>query len=128
MEKPNTLADAESIVLSGLSPDAIKDLLKDLNITDGKFSEPFQKACLELHYWQYGESPSNFTSHLFLMFQKADVRNMRRLRRGFPVEAYVYDLWNLAPTQDKFFEWVELPVRPLSGEEWTKYKNYKVTT
>ncbi len=62
------------------------------------------RAVKELHYWQYGPNPTNFTSMLYLMFQKADSLNKVRLTIAFPFEALAYKEWCESTSQDEFFE------------------------
>jgi len=67
-------------------------------------NDEYLEAVRRLHFWQYGNNPTNFTSMLYSMFQKADVRNIARLARAFPVEAAVYLEWYEAPSENEFFK------------------------
>jgi hypothetical protein len=68
------------------------------------------EAVRNLHYWQYGRDPDNFTSMLYVMFQKADPSNRAKLALAFPDEARAYFEWCTSPTQDDFFKKYNLPV------------------
>lgn len=54
------------------------------------------KAVKELYYWQHGDNRSNFSSFLYLIMQKADADNYNKIKKGFPEEAFAFELWNKA--------------------------------
>lgn len=65
-----------------------------------------EEAVIELYYWQYATNPTNFTSKLFELMQKADGENFKRLCAAFPEESNALILWMEAPDQNEFFkEW-----------------------
>lgn len=72
-------------------------------------NEKYLDAVKHVHYWQYGQNPTNFTSLLFRLFQKADACNKARLGRAFPIEMCAYMEWYECESQDKFFERYGLP-------------------
>jgi len=57
-----------------------------------------------LYYWQEDAYATNFTSLLFMLMQKADSGNFRRLSIGFPLEAEALMLWSASPSSNDFFE------------------------
>jgi hypothetical protein len=61
------------------------------------------EAVKELWYWQYGTNPTNFSSRLFELMQKADRENLARLGHAFPVEFAAYSLWMDCEDQDALF-------------------------
>jgi hypothetical protein len=69
----------------------------------------FDIAVERLHYWQYGDEPTNFTSQLFSLMQKADKENFAKLADAFPEEANALLLWRASSDPDAFFEAHGLP-------------------
>jgi hypothetical protein len=61
------------------------------------------KQALEALYdWQYSGSTS-FTSMLFDLFMKADIRNKRNLGIVYPYEYFVWREWYMSDNPDQFF-------------------------
>lgn len=78
-------------------------------VEEMKTDERYIEAVKRLHFWQYGSNPDNFTSLLYLMFQKADIANRTKLAWAFPFEYLAWQEWNSSPSQDAFFEKYGLP-------------------
>lgn len=52
-----------------------------------------KEGMVQLHYWQWGTNPDNYTSMLFNLYAKADSENMRRLELVYPNELMAYKVW-----------------------------------
>jgi hypothetical protein len=66
------------------------------------------KAIEELYHWQRDDDASNFTSLLYTLISKADVRNTYRLADAFPDEYNAFMLWQTAPDENAFFKtWIK---------------------
>ena len=63
----------------------------------------FRQAVERLWYWQHGDNPTNFTSLLFTLMQKADAENFARLALAFPEESMAYKLWCASESSPEFF-------------------------
>ncbi len=61
-------------------------------------------AVKELWYWQYGTAPTNFTSSLFSLMQKADIVNLAALAGAFPMEYEALLAWMRSKDTTKFFK------------------------
>lgn len=55
---------------------------------DGKSAKELARNIKE---WQHGQS--HFTARLFTLISGADVRNLERIRTGFPNEVAAYEAW-----------------------------------
>lgn len=75
--------------------------------------EQYLYAVRQLHYWQYGDRADNFSSILYILFQKADADNRSRLALGFPEYHDAWMEWNRTESQDAFFAKYNLPARRL---------------
>lgn len=66
-------------------------------------------AVNRLHFWQYGNHATNFTSQLFDLMMKADGHNQIRLAIAFPLEFTVWREWYTSENPDDFFKKYGLP-------------------
>jgi len=92
-------------------------------------TESLSRALHEIYFWQYSRA-DNFTSLLFVLFQKADPGNFLRLTTAFPAEAAVFKTWMETETQQEFFDlasrWVDywsLPNRMKPDEKQVQSHN-----
>jgi hypothetical protein len=84
----------------------------------GNQHEEFLEAIHRLFYWQYG-SEASFSGGLYSLFQKADISNRAKLKRGFPHEHEAWTQWNAHRSQDEFFAQFGLK-RPEKDEDAAK--------
>ena len=68
-----------------------------------------------IHYWQYGREPTNFTSMLLTLLQKADIDNRHKINLLWPEIYQAWQEWNDCESQDAYFIRYGLP---LNGEEY----------
>jgi hypothetical protein len=65
---------------------------------------PEQRAALDLFLAFETPHSDHFSAQLFRLFQKADVVNVRRLSRGYPVHGGVFQEWRDSPTTQEFYD------------------------
>lgn len=82
--------------------------VQEIDFDTNTKTQAVAEAVRLLFYWQYSGdrlSPS-FHDCLYMLFQKADMINLAKLRTGFPAEHIAWKLWHDSNDQDKFFiEW-----------------------
>lgn len=64
-------------------------------------------ALLRLKNWRLGGD--SFSCHLFQLMCKADMGNIERLRKGFPVHHAAWSMWQHTPNEDEFLESIKEP-------------------
>jgi hypothetical protein len=64
--------------------------------------DEFKNLVRELYFSQTRDN-DNFSSLLFVLFQKADSNNYAKLKKGFPLEELVFRSWRTAKSEKQFF-------------------------
>lgn len=65
----------------------------------------------QIHFWQYGRDPTNFSSMLLNLLQKSDAGNRAKIKAGWPEIYNAWEEWNACDSQDEFFARYNLVVR-----------------
>jgi hypothetical protein len=66
-----------------------------------EFQAQLKRAAEDLYYWQYKDA-TNFTGYLYTLIGKADVVNIHKIGRAFPVEVCAWHLWQSGPEKEFF--------------------------
>ena len=56
-----------------------------------------------MYHWRYSQS-SALSSLVFELIAKSDMRNLERVRKGFPEAVRVWEVWRSYPTEKEFFD------------------------
>lgn len=66
-----------------------------------------QEALTRLKYWRNGGD--SFACKLYELMCKADIENITRLRKSFPVHHAAWTMWQHATNEDEFLEEIKEP-------------------
>lgn len=77
----------------------------------------YADAVKELYYSLYGTNPTNYHTLLYRLIAKADKQNRALLRVVYALEVLVFEEWEHADDEKKFFEenGIKMPTRMLDS-------------
>lgn len=80
-------------------------------------NEDMKSVVEKLYHWRFSGCDS-FSASLFELMTKADIINLSRLSKGFPLHVLAFQSWQSAKDENEFFRFFEIE-RPGAVSEKT---------